>query len=475
MNDMYQGPTISGELGNLPIESAADRNRLSRGTATDALEAIDGAAIEDLVRDHGSPLFVFSETTLRRKLQRMRQAFTSRYKSVSFAWSFKTNHLDAICKVMKAEGWIAEVVSDFEYMKARNLGYEGCEIVYNGPYKRRESLRIALEEGALIQIDNWDEMAVIEELAEELGGTFDIGIRVWVSTGFAPVWSKFGFALINGEAHQAGLRIARNKQFRLHTIHCHLGTYILDPDTYRVATQMLVGLREEIRADTGHLVACLNLGGGFPSYSLLHGMAGPAELVVPSIERYADAITSVLNGLPKRDRPLLRLESGRHLVDEAGYLISTIVAIKGGPRRDARPEKLSSISVKEQMLLSDAARLSYVLDIGVNLLYTSTWFAITPTPHRQVASLPEPTRLLGCLCMEIDVIRDHVNLPRLQTGDHLILHPVGAYNFDQSMQFIHLRPAVVLIGQNGEVHEIRRMENLADMEKPESVPAHLAR
>jgi diaminopimelate decarboxylase len=42
------------------------------------------------------------------------------------------------------------------------------------------------------------------------------------------------------------------------------------------------------------------------------------------------------------------------------------------------------------------------------------------------------------------------------------------------MQFIHLRPAVVLIGQNGEVHEIRRMENLADMENPESVPAHLA-
>lgn len=474
MNDMYNGPTITSELGRLSIESAADRNRLSRGGGGEVLEEIDGVPVSDLVRDHGSPLFVFSEATLRGKLRRMREAFTSCYDNVSFVWSVKTNRLNAICKIMKDEAWGAEVVSDFEYEKMRNLGYEGHEIVYNGPYKSRASLKTALEEGALVQIDNWDEMAVIEELADEIGGIFDIGIRVWVSTEHAPVWSKFGFSVLNGEAQHAGLRVARDKRFRLHTIHCHLGTYVLDPKTYHAAAQVLVALREEIKADTGHLVPCLNLGGGFPSNSLLHGMAGPAEHVIPPIERFAEAIASVLNAVPARDRPLLRLEAGRHLVDEAGYLISTIVAIKGVARPDPRPEKLSSISLKEQMLLSNIARLSYLLDIGVNLLYTSTWFAAKPIPHRRVNAPPEPTRLLGTLCMEIDVVRDHVDLPRLLTGDHLTFHPVGAYNFDQSMQFIHLRPAVVLIDESGATHRIRRKERLADMEMAETLPAYLS-
>lgn len=474
MNDMYQGPTITSELGRLPIEAAADRNRLSRGTASEVLESIDDSPVADLLRDYGSPLFVFSETTLRRQLRHMRDAFTSRYKKMSFAWSFKTNRLDAICKIIKDEGWAAEVVSDFEYEKARKLGYEGPEIVYNGPYKSRASLKIALEEGALVQIDSWDELAVVEELAGELDGTFDVGMRVWVTTGYAPIWSKFGFSLVNGEAQQAARRITGHAQFRLHTIHCHVGTYVLGPETFRVATQVLLGLRKELSDDTGHLVPCLNLGGGFPSNSLLHGMVGPADVVIPPIEDYADAIAAELNALPKRDKPLLRLESGRYLVDEAGYLVSTIVAIKGGPRRDAPPESLSSLVAKEQMLLSDTARLSYVLDAGVHLLYTANWFAIQPFPDRRVNSLPVPTRLLGCLCMEIDVIRDHVDLPHLQTGDHLTFHPVGAYNFDQSMQFIHLRPAVVLIGEDRKVHLIRREETLADMETAETLPAHLS-
>ena len=48
-----------------------------------------------------------------------------RYPKVQFAWSYKTNYLDAICHVFHSEGSIAEVVSDFEYEKARNAGNAG--------------------------------------------------------------------------------------------------------------------------------------------------------------------------------------------------------------------------------------------------------------------------------------------------------------------------------------------------------------
>ena len=474
MTESYKGPEISDELGNLPIESAAERNPMSRGTFKNVIENIDGVPVQDLAKQYETPLFVFSESRVRTQARQMRDAFVSRYPKTSFAWSFKTNRLDAICQILKQEGWQAEVVSSFEYGKARHLGYSGEQIVFNGPYKRRDSIELALREGALIQIDNWDELAAVESVASETGGTYDVGLRVWFNSAHAPLWSKFGFNLVNGEAYHAARRIIDNPSLRLHTLHCHIGTYLLDPEAYRVTAQAILGLRRELHDDTGHLVACLNLGGGFPSNSLLHGMPGPTEKSIPPIDVYAEAIASELNQLPERDRPLLRLESGRYLVDEAGFLITSVVAIKGAAYKQQSGSPLAELSVKEKSLTGHPAKLSYVLDAGVNLLFTAAWFAINASPCRAVPGQLFPTRILGDLCMEIDVIRETVNLPHLRVGDYLTLHPVGAYNFDQSMQFIHLRPAVVLIDEAGQSHLIRQREDIEYVESRERLPDHLA-
>jgi diaminopimelate decarboxylase len=75
--------------------------------------------------------------------------------------------------------------------------------------------------------------------------------------------------------------------------------------------------------------------------------------------------------------------------------------------------------------------------------------------------------------MSIDVIREEAALPALTTGDQVVLHPVGAYNLSQSMQFITYRPAVVMIGLDGAVHLIRRREDLNYVQELEEIPAHL--
>lgn len=285
MNRDYLPPSIGPELGRQALDAAADRNLYARGTRAPTLFEIDGIPVASLVEQFGSPLFVFSEHGLREKARRMREAFRSRYKDTNFAWSYKTNYLNAVCQVFHQEGWTAEVVSDFEYEKARKLGIPGKDIIFNGPYKSRSILELAISEGALIQIDNWDELGVIEELTRHLRKPLDIGIRVWLDAGIRPVWSKFGFAIENGEAGRAAERILKNPHLRLHTFHTHIGTYILDPNAYRVAATKLVALREQIFVEHQHLVSCLNLGGGFPSQSLLHGMEGPAERVIPPLKR----------------------------------------------------------------------------------------------------------------------------------------------------------------------------------------------
>lgn len=75
--------------------------------------------------------------------------------------------------------------------------------------------------------------------------------------------------------------------------------------------------------------------------------------------------------------------------------------------------------------------------------------------------------------MAIDVVRYNVDLPPLNVGDVLALHPVGAYNVTQAMQFITYRPPVVLIDTAGKPQIIRRREVLADIEGPECLPDSL--
>jgi diaminopimelate decarboxylase len=149
--------------------------------------------------------------------------------------------------------------------------------------------------------------------------------------------------------------------------------------------------------------------------------------------------------------PLLILETGRALIDEAGYLLGSVISNKR----------------------SSTGRRNTILDVGVNILFTSFWYDHKITPAQDFTHYSEDTCIYGPLCMNIDVIRESVSLPLLNKDDHVVIHNVGAYNMTQWMQFIALRPNVVLIDMDEKPHVIRLRETLDNMNSMEKVPAHL--
>jgi diaminopimelate decarboxylase len=371
---------------------------------------------------------------------------------VEFSWSYKTNYLDAICAVLHSEGETAEVVSEFEYEKARRLGVPGNKIIYNGPYKPFDSLLVAAEEGARINVDHFEEIADLEKVAEQLGRKVKVGIRLNMDTGIRPQWSRFGFNLENGQALDAVKRIAAGGKLELIGLHCHIGTFILDPKAYENEVRKMVNFAYEVEEKFGFKIEYLDIGGGFPSKNRLKGVYLPPDVAVPSIDEFAERICSaLLESLKPGDYPKLIIESGRAIVDEAGYLITTVHAAKRMPD----------------------GRKAYVLDAGVNVLFTAFWYHFNVEINRDVQGPAEPCVLYGPLCMNIDVVDDAVQLPPLPRGTRLILSPVGAYNVTQWMQFIRYRPAVVLIGENGEVDLIREAEDLSDIVRRERLPERL--
>ncbi|MFO0576002.1 MAG: diaminopimelate decarboxylase [Polyangia bacterium] len=430
-------------------------NKFGRAVQSRPQTHIDDVPVADLVARYGSPLFVFSERTLVQKYRGVYQAFARRYPKVRLAWSYKTNYLQAICRVLHREGAFAEVVSPMEFDKALRTGVSADHIHFNGPYKPDAALEQAIRGGAPLHIDNFDELVRLERLADKLAlpQRPRVAIRVNLAVEGLPAWSRFGLNLETGQAREAADRILSGGKLDLVGLHCHIGTFILSPVAYGLAAAKLVDLANDLRRERGLKLSFIDLGGGFASSNTLREQYLAGEQATPTPERYADAICNELARLDyaPQELPTLVLETGRALVDDAGSLISSVVATKRLPD----------------------GRRALVVDAGVNLLFTAFWYKHEVVPAQDVPGTPEPTVLYGPLCMNIDVLRDSVELPPLGVGDRVVFRHVGAYNVTQWMQFITLRPAVVLIGSGGRTAVIRRAERLDDLEALEEVPEWL--
>ena len=412
---------------------------------------ISGIPVKELVKNYGSPLFVYSEKKIIDKYEELNNAFKSRYPNVVVAWSYKTNYLNAICQVFHKLGSIAEVVSEFEYEKARKLGIEGKDIIFNGPYKPKEALKKAVEEGAKIHIDHWYEINDLEEIAEELGIEVPVAIRCNMNTGIYPQWSRFGFNIDNGEALDAIKRISEGKKLILNGLHTHIGTFMLDANSYGIAVKKIIDLKNYIEEHFDYQIDYIDIGGGFASKNRLKGVYQSPEIIVPTFDDYAEAITNAIYKNNKGKLPTLYLETGRALIDEAGYLLTSIWASKRLPD----------------------GKKSYIADAGVNLLYTGFWYNFNIGLDKKYKGLNEVSQINGPLCMNIDIISDNIMLPPLDRGTILTIYPVGAYNITQSMQFIRYRPKVVLIDKDGKTHLIKENDDLNYVQEKEIIPDYL--
>lgn len=443
-------PSITPLRSGFLNKSGAARHMIWR-------DNIDGIPVKKLLEQYQSPLFVVSEHSLRQNSKRIRKAFTTRYPDVMFGWSYKTNYLGAVCNILHQEGDLAEVVSQFEYEKARQLGVPGECILFNGPNKHRRILERAVTEGAHIHIDHLDELYLLEEVAKNLGKVVDVAIRLNFDTGYTEQWSRFGFNVESGQALDAAWRIAGSDNLNLVGLHAHIGTFIMEPLAYKQQVKIMCHFMNEVESKTGCIIKYIDIGGGFASMNSLQGIYLPPEQVVPSIEQYAEAICDTLLELThdreSREcrRPTLILETGRAVVDEAEVLITSVVANKHLPD----------------------GRRAVILDAGVNHLFTAFWYNHDVFPTRHLSGRPEETVLYGPLCMNIDVMRNSVMLPPVNVGDTLIFSPVGAYNNTQWLQFIEYRPNVVLVQENGNVSLIREAENLDIVIQQEHIPEHL--
>ncbi len=280
----------------------------------------------------------------------------------------------------------------------------------------------------------------------------EVGLRISQSELPVPTWDRFGFHLESGRAIEAARRLVRGGRLSLRSLHCHIGTFVSNPEAYRLAALAMARFACAIEDELGARITTVDLGGGFASHNTLHAQYLQGEEATPALAEYVEAIARGLEeGMAGREMPCLVLETGRALVDDAGALVATVV----GNKR-----------------LVDKRR-AVILDAGVNILPTAWWYRHDILPAQEVFGTAEPTVFLGPLCMAIDVVRDRIMFPPLRVGDRIVIRHVGAYNVTQWMQFITERPNVVMVSPKGQHACIRKAETLETLLAQEQMPAWL--
>ena len=392
-----------------------------------------------LAAEHGTPLVVLCEETIRGRARALRDAIGD--GRVFFGTKALPNV--AVLRLLAEEGIGADVASEGELAFAAAAGLGGAELVVHGNNKSERFLTEAARVGAPVVLDAPDEAALAAEAGVEralvrvtLG--VDADTHEAIRTGHHG--SKFG---LPPDGARALVADALDRGLDVLGVHVHVGSQLQDFDAQAETIVRLAAFAASCRDELGWVLRVADLGGGFgirhhpadevpDAAELAHGAASTAR------------IAFVEAGLPQ---PELWLEPGRCLVGRAGVTLYRVGSVKRLPGR-------TWAAVDGGM--SDNPRPQ---------LYDARYTALSAS--RADEPVTEVVSVAGMHCESGDVLIDDVALPEPRRGDLLAVPATGAYTLAMASNYNGVgRPAAVLVA-DGAARVVRRRETVEDLLRQE--------
>jgi diaminopimelate decarboxylase len=408
---------------------------------------IGGCDSVELAAEFGTPLYLFDELTLRRKIAELKTEFGRRYADITFIYACKAFINKALARIFEEEGLGLDVASGGELGIAQSAGFPLNGVYFNGNNKSAEELNLALEWGiGRVVVDNFHELKTLGKMAKEKGCTADILLRI--SPGVDPhthqytitgnVDSKFGFPRVHGE--EAVATAMSMPELSLRGLHFHIGSQIAETEPYQQAVEIILSFAAEMKQKHSFELKELSVGGGF---AIQYTLDSPA----PPISVYAEVITSTIVSKCQKlglAQPRLSIEPGRYIVAQAGMALYTVGVVKD------IPGVRCYVSVDGGM--ADNIRPA---------LYGAKLEAVIA--NRMKDKIAGKFTIAGKFCESGDILIRDISLPQPVAGDILAVAGCGAYSIPEAMNYnASFKPAIVLV-KEGKARLIRRRETLEDL------------
>lgn len=401
---------------------------------------VENVAIDAIVKQHGSPCYIYSRATLERHWNAFNNAFGSHAHLICYA--VKANSNLGVLNVLARLGSGFDIVSIGELERVLQAGGDAKKVVFSGVGKREDEIRAALKIGIrCFNIEVMGELERINQVAGELGVRAPVSFRVnpdvdaqthpYISTGLKE--NKFGIAIEDAlEAYQAAAALPN---IDVVGVDCHIGSQLTQTRPFLDALDKVLLLIDKLR-EHGITLKHLDLGGGL---GICYRDEQPPEP--------ADYIRAILARLG--DTPLeIMLEPGRAIVGNAGILVTRVEYLKPTEHKN--------------FAIVDAA----MNDLVRPALY-GAWQEIIPVKNDSTA--PELVwDIVGPVCETGDFLGKDRTL-KLSQNDLLAVRSSGAYGFTMSSNY-NSRPRVVeIMVDHDQIHIVRERETLAQLWQGESV------
>ena len=396
-----------------------------------------GRPLDELGKAYGTPLFVYSEDTLRRNILALKSEFADRNIHISYAMKANNNH--AVLKMMRQGGLGVDIVSGGELHLALAAGFTGAEISFAGIGKTRSELVAAMQaDVSQYNVESTFELEMLNEIAGELGKTAVILMRLnpdidaqthpKITTGLRE--NKFGMPAEEVFQHFLEQSIYPNLNFA--GIHCHIGSQILNPAPFTDLVDYLVEFTERL-GQAGISITKIDLGGGFGV-----DYESPFRDIMDTTPFLGKLAEYASNKLGKYE---LFIQPGRVLVANAAILLTQVIGVKNNGHKT--------------FVIVDAAMTEMVRPS----LY-SAYHALIPVQNRGGGDVVD---VVGPVCETGDYFAHSRQLTELKAGDYIALGSAGAYGYAMASNYnARPTPAEIMVTLDGGVSVIRNRQTYED-------------
>lgn len=410
----------------------------------------EGVDLNELATAYGTPLYVYSQNTIKDNFNRLSSALSDLDHHIAFA--VKSNSNLSVLRLLKTIGADFDIVSGGELFRVLKAGGTADQCTFAGVGKTREEIEYSLEQGIYsFNVESEAELRFINEIAKEKDTIAPVAVRVnpnvdakthkYISTGKSE--NKFGidFEFIEDLYSKASLEF---KNIKLRGLQMHIGSQLTQVKPFLEAVEKVSPLVTNLKNTYG--IEFFSIGGGIGivyEEALASGKKEWWDEKDPdnkplTVEEYAEKLVPILSPLKIK----ILLEPGRFMVGNAGALITKVLYKKIG-----------------------TAKNFAIVDAGMGDLIRPALYQghheIVPLNHESEQT--QVVDIVGPICESGDFFAQNRELPLLQEGDHIALLSAGAYGFVMASNYnSRAFPAEVMV--SGSTHQVvRKRQNYEDL------------
>ena len=403
----------------------------------------DPTACAALLEEHGSPLNVHDFGALTRNADELTAVAESEGVALRIFVARKANKTLGLVRAAHAAGLGLDVGSHRELSQVLDLGVPADDVVVTAAIKPAPLLRLALDSGAMLVLDNLDEAAAVDaEIAREpLDPPRPVALRLAPTPSDVVGPTRFGESASSWQSW-AGSREGSRDGLQIQGIHFHLHGY--DPHARAHALGEALGLVDALRS-SGHPVSFIDIGGGIPMSYL-----DDAEQWAAFWEAHDHQSDDPTDSLTWRGEPLRQVYPYHQQVVRGQWLRTLLGAeVQPGVRAaDALQERELELRCEPGRSMLDGCGMTLARTVqrtttsdGIPLIglemnrtqcrSTSEDFLVDPILVRTggEASAPVDAFLVGAYCIEAELIlRRRLRFPGgVAIGDVVALPNTAGY------------------------------------------------